>query len=573
VKSALVNAGYHTRLVSLEADVVRNIRAPLQLLWGGVLFVLLIAAVNITNLSLVRASGRLKELAMRHALGAARTRVTRQLVTETTLLTIAGGALGLLLGLWSLGSLNALGLADMPRAHEIRIDAVVVAWTAALALALGIVVGAVPAMQSAGVSLATMLREEGRSGTAGRWTRRMRRVLVSAQVALAFVLLIGAALLLVSFNNLLAVDPGFTPEHVLTGRVTLLRTKYRDDAALRSYAVRALEGIRGLPGVVAAGATSYLPFSTDASSSVIIPEGHATTPGESVVSPNQLYVTPGYLEAMRVPVKRGRLFAESDTHEAPRVVIIDEQLAKRFWPNADPIGRRLYLPQRAEDVEKPGPGVIWLQVVGVVAAVKMRGVVEAEGARVGAYYMPMAQDPVRGLAFAVRTTGHPTDATASVRRVLTSLDPEAQMFDVITMSDRVQRSLNPRRAPMLLSLAFGLVALLLASLGLYGVLAYQVSQRTREIGIRMALGNDAAGILRLVLREGGVLVAMGLLAGLVGALGLGRVISSQLYGIGALDPAVIMIVVAVLGVVSLAACLGPALRASRVNPVIALMHQ
>ncbi len=573
LKAALINAGYTTRMARLEDDVVRDVRAALVLLWGGVLFVVLIAAVNIANLSLVRASGRMKELATRSAIGAGRGRIARQLVTEATLLTVVGGVLGIAVGFWSLDALEWIGLSDLPRAHEIQLDRVVFGFTLGLAVLLGVVVGLAPGVQLARSSLSNMLREEGRSGTAGRGTRLVRRGLVVSQVGIAFVLLVGAGLLLASFQRLLRVDPGFVAEHVFTGRVRPLQTRYPDDAALRSYTSRALERIRALPGIEAAGATSYLPFSFDSSSSVIIAEGHTMAPGESVVSPNQLYVTPGYLEAMKVSLKRGRLFTEADGPDAPRVVIIDEQLANRFWPNADPIGRRMYLPQRPEDVVKPGPDVTWLQVVGVVANVKLKGLVEGEQARAGAYYQSFLQEPSRGIAIAVRSRGDLAATTGAVQRALAEVDPELKASDVLSMSERIEKSLNPRRAPMLLSTAFGLLALLLASVGLYGVLAYQVSQRTREIGIRLALGSDAGGILRLVLNEGLVLVAIGLAAGFAGALALRTVIASQLYDVGALDPVVMATAIAVLAVVSLVACLGPARRASRVSPLVALSQQ
>jgi predicted permease len=573
LKATLINVGYATRMIGLEADLVRNVRAALALLWGGVLFVVLIAAVNIANLSLVRASGRMKELATRSAIGAGRGRIARQLVTEATLLTAIGGALGLFVGFWSLDALEWLGLSDLPRAHEIRMDGAVFAFTLGLALLLGLGVGIAPAVQLARTSLSNMLREDGRTGTAGRGARYVRRGLVVSQVALAFVLLVGAGLLLASFERLLRVDPGFVADHVLTGRVSPLETRYPDNDALRSYASRALERIRALPGVEAAGASSYLPFSWDGSSSVIIPEGHADTPGASVVSPNQLYVTPGYLEAMKVTLKRGRFFTDADGPGAPRVVILDQQLANRFWPNADPIGRRAYLPSRPEDVVKPGADVTWLQVVGVVANVKLKGLVEGEQARVGAYYQPYFQAPRRGIGLAVRSRGDLAATTAALQRALAEIDPEMRASDVFSMSERVEKSLNPRRAPMLLSTAFGLLALLLASIGLYGVLAYQVSQRTREIGIRLALGSDARGILRLVLNEGVLLVALGLAGGFAGVVGLRSVIASQLYGVGALDPTVLVAALAVLAVVSLVACLGPARRAARVSPLVALSQQ
>jgi len=573
LKTALINAGYSTKVVALDADLVRNVQAALRLLWGGVLFVVLIAAVNITNLSLVRVSGRFKELATRTALGAGRGRVARQLVTEALLLTAAGGGLGLLVGYWSLDALAWLGLSDLPRAHEIRMDGVVLSFTIGLAVLLGIVVGAAPAVQLARVSLSGVLREEGRTGTAGRGARHVRRALVVSQVAIAFVLLIGAGLLLASFQRLLRVDPGFVAEHVVTARVSLLESRYKDDAALRGYTNRALERLRALPGVDAVGGTSFLPFSWDGSSSVVIAEGYTPAPGESVVSPNQLYVTPGYLEAMKVQLKRGRFFTDADGGETTRAIIVDERLAQKFWPGADPIGRRMYLPQRVEDVVSPGPDVKYMQVVGVVGAVKLKGLIEGENARAGAYYMPFAQSPSREVGFAIRSRGDLAAVTAAVQRAVKELDPDTQTYDVFTMSERVSKSLDQRRAPMVLSLAFGVVALLLASVGLYGVLAYQVSQRTREIGIRMALGSDASGILRLVLSEGVVLVVAGLGAGLAGAVLLRSVISSQLYGIGALDPIVILGTISVLTVTALAASLGPARRAAKVNPVVALSQQ
>jgi len=574
LKGDLQNARYGSKVVSLQADVVRNVRSALTLLWGGVLFVLLIAAVNITNLALVRANGRMRELATRYALGAARNRVIRQLVTETLLLTTCGGALGLLIGYWSVDSLSTFAFTDLPRSHEVRFDATVVAFMAVLATLLGLVIGAVPALHLRGVNLGVVLRDSGRTGTAGRHSRYVRRGLAMAQVALAFVLLVGAGLLLASFRQLLGVNPGFQTEHILTGRVSPLVTQYPDDAAVRTYVTRALDQIRALPGVAAAGITTNIPFGWDNSTSVIIPEGHVKTPGESVVSPNQIRVTPGYFETMRVALKRGRFFTPSDTETAPRVIILDERLASLFWPNADPIGRRVYLPKTVDDIAKPGPDAIWMQVVGVVGAVKLKGLVETgEDARAGTYYFPLAQDVWRNLGFVIRTTGDPSTMTATIQRTLASIDPELQLFDVFTMTARVDKSLNPRRTPMQLSLAFSVVALLLASIGIYGVLAYQVSQRTREIGIRMALGSDSRGVIGLVLREGLVLVGAGLLGGLLGAVALQRVIASELYNVGALDPVVILAVTGVLTVTSLVASFGPARRAAKVSPVVALSEQ
>ena len=574
LKNDLVNVRYNSKAVSLQADLVRNVRGALTLLWGGVLFVLLIAGVNITNLALVRANGRMKELATRTALGAGRSRVMRQLVTETLLLTALGGALGLLVGYWAVDSLSTFAFTDLPRSHEVRFDGTVAAFIGGLAALLGLVIGVVPALHLKGISLSLVLRDSGRTGTASRQARYVRRGLAMAQVALAFVLLVGAGLLLASFRQLLGVNPGFQSTGILTGRVSPLVTQYPDDAAVRSYASRVLDEIRRLPGVDGAGITTNIPFGWDDSSSVIIPEGHVKAPGESVVSPRQIRVTPGYFEALRVSLKKGRFFTASDDEKAPRVIILDERLAKLFWPNADPIGRRVYLPKTPDDVAKPGPDVTWMQVVGVVAGMKMKGLVEGvEESRSGAYYFPLAQDVQRNLGLVIRTAGDPAALTPSVQRAVTSIDPELQMFDVFTMAQRVDKSLNPRRTPMQLSLAFSVVALLLASIGIYGVLAYQVSQRTREIGIRMALGSDQGRVIGLVLREGLVLVAVGLVAGLAGAVALRQAIASQLYNVGALDPVVILAVTCVLAVTSLVACFGPARRAAKVSPVVALSEQ
>jgi predicted permease len=573
LKELIVNSGYNTKLVPLEADIVRSVRRTLHLLWGGVLFVLLIAAANITNLVLVRASGRMKELATRHALGAGRGRVARQLLTETLLLTAIGSLLGLLLGWWALRWVSSLGLTDLPRGHEIRMDWKVVAFMFGLALVQGLAISAVPLAQLAGLNLNLVLRDDSRTGTAGRRTGLVRRALVTIQVALAFVLLIGAGLLFASFRHLLAVDPGFKAEHVLTGSIGLPDTRYGDDAKRTAFVARALERIRRLPGVAAAGVTDTLPFGDGSSSSVIVAEGYMLAPGESVISPNQLRVTPGYFEALGVPLKRGRLFTESDTDGAPRVVIIDERLARKFYPNVDPIGRRMFQPEKPDDLVKPGPNIKWLQVVGVVGAVKLRELVEGEQARIGAYYFPYAQSPTGGVGFVIKTTGDPMRATNAVRHALSGLDPELLFGDVKSLPERVEASLHSRRMPMLLSLGFGAVALLLAAVGIYGVLAYQVSQRTREIGIRMTLGSDAGRILRMIFREGAILILIGLAAGMAGAVALRHVIASQLYGVGALDPLVLGSVSAVLALAAFLACLAPARRAARVDPVVALAQQ
>ena len=431
-----------------------------------------------------------------------------------------------------------------------------------------------PALQLAGLNLTLVLREDARTGTAGRGARRTRRALVVAQVALAFVLLVGAGLLLASFRQLLGVNPGFTSEHVLTGRMSLPAARYPDDDALRAFATRALPAIRALPGVEAAGVTNNLPLSGEGNSSVILAEDHVMSPGESVLSPNQLRASPGFLRSDARAARRGRFFTDSDTTAAPRVVIVDEVLARKFWPDRDPIGRRMYLPQSPQDVVQARQG----RDLAPGGRRRRRRQVERAGRACersgGRLLLPRTRRiPPRGIGLAVRTTGDPAALIATLRRSLASVDPELALFDVAAMPQRVERSLERRRTPMLLATVFAVVALLLASVGIYGVLAYQVSQRTREIGIRMALGSDATSVVRLVLREGIGLVTAGLLIGLAGAVALKQAIASELYGVAALDPIVIVSVVGLLALASLTACLGPARRAAKVNPVVALSQQ
>ncbi len=570
LRPLLVNAGYRTRLLPLEQDLVRGVRAPLQFLWGGALLVLFIASANLTNLVLVRATSRTRELVTRRALGAGERRIARQLLAETMLLTLCGGLLGLALGGWSLAWLSALNLQDLPRGHEIRLDWTVTGITLGIAALQGLMISVAPLAQLAGLTLDSVLREEGRTTTVGRGVGLIRRGLVTIQVALAFVLLIGAGLLFASFRALLAVDPGFRVERLLTGSVGLAGASYENEAQRIAFVDRALEGLRRLPGVQAVAGTTYLPFGYTGSSSAILVEGYAPAPGESIVSPSNLTVTPGYFEALGIPLRRGRFFTPADDAGAPRVVIIDERLARKYWGDRDPIGGRLFQPENAEEVTGDVADDRWITVVGVVGEVKLKELVEGEETRIGAYYFPYAQNPVDFVSFVVRTTEEPMALAGAARETLVRLDPELLLADVQTMGERIERSLHARRTPMLLSMAFGVVALVLAIVGIYGVLAYHVSQRTREIGIHMALGCDSASVLRLVIREGAILVLIGLTAGIAGVVALRHVIASQLYGVGVLDPVVVVSVGGTLLAAALLACLVPARRASRVNPVVAL---
>jgi predicted permease len=568
LKQVLIDAGFHTVVVPLRDDLVGNVRPVLLLLWAGVACVLLIGCVNVANLVLVRAAGRLKEIATRRALGAGRGTIARQWITETMSLTLLGGVGALLLARWALSALPALATAALPRASEIRLDTTVAVAVLGLAALLGLVLGLVPVFVGPRFDLAGVLREEGRGGSRGRSARRARQLLITAQVAFAFVLLVGAALLAASFRRVLAVDPGWSPDGVLTAMVSLPAARYAGDADLRDFSGRLLTSARRLPGVEHAGLTSTIPFGGSYSDSVVIPEGVPRRPGESLISPSQVGVSDGYLEAMGTRLVRGRLFGPGDDATAAPVVLVDETLARHFWPDQDPIGRRIFRPKDADHLTA-GPDTQYLTVVGVVRDAKLRALVDVRP-RVGACYRPLLQSPERTLALTLKTSGDPQALIASVRGAVATLDPELPVFDVRTMRQRVNDELGGRRVPMLLTVLFGTVALFLAALGIYGVLAYQVAQRTREIGIRMALGGTARAIGRLVLAESARLVGIGLATGALGAVAAGPLLRGLLFGVGPLDPRVYGAVAILLLAVAMFAALLPMRRAARVDPAVAL---
>ena len=567
----LKDAGFRSHATFLQDDVVRDVRPVLYLLWGGVAFVLLIGCVNIANLVVIRSSARAREMATRHALGAGFGRLSRQLVTETVLLSVLGGVAGIFAGWWLLRSVPALRLDQLPRGYEIGLDFTSVAVMGGLAIGVGLLMGLVPVLRLARMNVNSTLREEGRGGTSSRGTNLLRRGLATAQVAIAFTLLVGAGLLLASFRAVLKLDPGFDPSHVVTAAISLPSSAYKDDAAIMTFAGRALAAIRGLPGVDAAGLTSQLPFSGDHSDSVILAEGYAMQPGESLISPTQTWVTDGYFEAMKVRLVRGRFFDARDTSTSERTIIIDEWLARKFWPGQDPLGRRMYPPSSAEDLLKVGPDTKYMTVVGVVGEVQMADP-NADQKPVGAYYMPFSQGPEAIAGLVVRTAADPDVFINQVRKQIAAIDPELPLYSIETMEKRLDDGFIGRRVPMLVAAAFGIIALFLAALGIYGVLAYGVAQRRREIGIRMALGSTTREVFGLVVGDGLKIVGLGLAAGAVLAYFVGRAMQAQLYEVRSTDPVVALLVVAVLAGVAFIAMLVPARRAAKVSPTVALME-
>jgi predicted permease len=571
-KELLINAGFHTMVTPLQDLLTAGVKRTLYLLWGGAVLVLLIGGLNIANLALTRLALRRKEMATRIALGAGRAQLVWQLLLENVGLALVGGMAGLALGAGLLRTLSAIRLEHFPRAGEVRMDAAAVIVALGLSVAAGMFVGLFPVLSVSKLGVNDALHEDSRTGTTGKKTRSVRKLLVAAQIGFAFALLMGAALFLTSFRQLLQVDPGFRPEGVVTASVALPRSKYAKGEEWRKFMNRALPAVRAIPGVSLAGATDVIPLSGDHNDSVILAEGYQMKPGESLISPLSMDVTPGYFEAMGISMVRGRSFEERDKENAQRVVIVDERLARHFWPNSDPLGRRMYLPGNPKDLLKIDEHTVWLTVVGVARTLRYEHL-DDSGATVGAYYFPNSQDPDNNFTFALKTSGNQDSVMRALRAEMFRLDPDLAVFNVHSMSERIDLSLSSRRTSMLLANAFGGVALFLATLGIYGVLAYLVAQRTREIGIRVALGSPRARILKLVLWEGFELVLIGLVLGIVGAASLQKVVATEIYGVRALDPLVLASVMALLAIVALAACAVPARRAMRVDPIVALRSE
>jgi putative ABC transport system permease protein len=474
-----------------------------------------------------------------------------------------------------MGLLRALahsGIETLPRAGEVRVDGMVVLAMLATAALVGIILGLIPSVQVMRAPVNQVLREESRSGTGGRRARRVRQILVVAQVALAFVLLVGAGLILASFRQLLHVNPGFDVHGVVTASTSVPQSLYPKDSEARELLDRTLYAIRSIPGVTAAGATSTIPWGGNHSDSVILAEGYIMKPGESVISPEQVVVTPGYFDALRIPMVMGRAFDGRDSDTSPGAIIVDERLAHHFWPGHNPLGRRMYFPNDIHDLLKTDEHTKWITVVGVIGSVHTADI-EGNANPVGAYYLPYAQNVRRGYSLAIKTASDPTAVMRTVRTRFAAVAPNLALFDIHTMEERGDLALATRRASLTLAMFFGGLALFLSAIGIYGVLAYLVTQRQREIGIRTALGCTSGGVVKLVLREAMGLIAGGLILGVGGSVALRTVVAGQLYGVKPLDPMVMSGVIATLAAVGLAACILPARRATRVDPVIVLREQ
>lgn len=549
-------------LTSFRELIVGDIRLMLWIVMLVVGFVLLIACANVANLLLARAAARQKEIAVRTALGAGRWRIIRQLLTESVLLSVVGGAFGLLIGYWGVKALISLNADRIPRANEISLDWKVMLFTFGVSILTGVLFGIVPAIQTTKTDLHETLKEGGRSAAAAtkHW---VRSVLVVAEIALALAVLVGAGLLVKSFMRVQEVNPGFNPQGLLTMSVSLPDFKYSEAPQRANFYKQLINDVSALPGVQSAGAVSVLPLSGQGSSGSFRIEGRDVPRGQSPPHGARWAATPDYFKTMGIPIIRGRYFEERDTADGKQVVIIDQALATKYWPNEDPLGKRMVF-----EGTRDNPN--WREIVGIVGHVKHT---DLEGESRAQYYIPHQQRAQPGMTIVVRTTGDPNALASAARNAVRNLDRELPVFRVRTMDQFVADAMAQRRFALLLIGIFAGLALLLAAIGLYGVMAYSVTQRTHELGLRMALGAQAGDVLKLVVKQGMLLAGIGLGIGIVGAFFLSRLMKTLLFNVSATDPVIFAAIAATLAAVALLACFFPARRATKVDPMVALRYE
>jgi putative ABC transport system permease protein len=562
--------GWGAVVVRLREDLVSDVRPALLVLLGAVTFVLLIACVNVANLTLAKTFSRQKEIAIRTALGATSARVLRQILSETVLLALMGGALGLICAHFGVRLIVAFLGDKLPHSIEVGLDSQVLAFAAVLSVATGILAGMLPALRLTRSNTNEALKQGLGRTDADSSGHRTRSTLVVLEVALSLVLLIGAGLMIRSFRRLLAVSPGFDPHRVLTMTAAVSRAKFPSPAAQVSFFERALERVRALPGVESAGVADDLPLSEEGSHQPIAIEGRAVVPLAEQPEVDVRLISPGYMKALRIPILRGRDFDNTDVAGRPAAVLISESMARQFWPGEDPLGKRLTLNFLPDTVR---------EVVGVVGDVKLDGL---DQTRPGpTLYFPLDQLSVPGLggwnsfplSFVVRSAGDATGIVSAVSNAVHEVDPEMPVRDILSMDELVANSVSSERFNMLLLGSFAALALLLAAVGIYSVLSYSVKRSMREIGIRLALGARLGDVLRMVVVEGMKPTLLGVAIGTAGALLLGRVLSRLIFEVRPTDPVTFLAVAALVAAVALLASIVPAYRATKVDPMVALRYE
>ena len=551
---------------SLKASYVRGPRPGLIVLLGAACFVLLLACANVANLLLVRASSRRKEIAIRMALGAGRPRLVRQLLTESVLIALLGGALGLLFAVWGIDLLKAGIPASLSRYlpgwKNVRIDTQVFWFTLGVSLLTGIVFGLAPALQGTKTDFNEALKDGGRTSGGGFGRNRLRGALVIAEVAISLTLLIGAGLMIKSFYEMLRVEPGFKPESVLVLDVALPRAKYEDETARANFYTQAIERVAALPGVQHAGAVNVLPLSRSNMDSAFSVVGRPAPEKGREPHANFRVASPQYLDAMGIPLRRGRHIAPTDRADSPNVILINEELARRQFPDSDPIGQRLDFGGEKESG--------YYEIIGIAGNIKHESLMEEIASEV---YTPLAQQPRHTMSIVVRADGDPVQLAGGVQREIGAIDKEQPVYNVRTMERVVSESLAPQRVTMGMLGVFALIALVLASVGIYAVMSYAVTQRTHEIGVRMALGASQRDIRLMVVRQGMLLALIGIGIGLVTSYWLMQGLTIMLYGVSANDPLTFGLISLLLILVAFAANYIPARRATRVDPMVALRYE
>jgi predicted permease len=562
------NGGLTFSIVPLHAQVVGDVRRPILILLAAVGFVLLIACANVANLMLSRALGRQREIAVRQALGAGRARIAWQLLTESVLLALGGGALGVLLARWSVAGIRVLGAMSVPRLREIAVGGDVLLYTLVVSVGCGVLFGLAPIARVGRIDVHDQLASGARGSASGAlWGRgqSFRHALVVAELALSVALLIGAGLLLRSFAGIQRVSPGFNPRDVLTLELSMAGRKYADAAKVLETYKQLWSRLNGIPGVVAAGGVSSLPLSNIMAWGPITVEGRQAAAGEKFINVDIRNVAGSYFRAMEIPLRKGRLFDDHDTLSSARVIVVDEYMAAQLWPGQDPIGKRVRTGGFDATATTP-----WMTVVGVVGRIKQDSL-DSEPRM--AMYRAHTQFPGRSMNVVLRSASGPAQLAALVRDEIRRVDQELPLYRVRTMTDRVDESLARRRFSMLLLVLFAGLALVLASVGVYSVISFLVDQGTRELGIRIALGASPRENLLLVLRHGAMLTATGISVGLLGAFVLTKLMRGLLFEVSPSDPATFAIIGLLLAAVALAACLVPARRAAKVDPIVAIRSE
>ncbi|MCM3871733.1 MAG: ABC transporter permease [Pyrinomonadaceae bacterium] len=554
--------GWSVKVMPLLEFSVRSIKPALLVLLVAVGFVLLIACANVANLLLARAAGRQKEIATRTALGAGRGRIIRQLLTESMLLSLLGGTVGLLLAKWGTDLLLTLAPSDLPRMDNVSVDGRALAFTAAITFLTGIIFGLVPALQASKPNLNETMKDAARGSSEGGRRKLVRNTLVVLEVASALVLLVGAGLMIKSFYRLQEVDPGFNPNNALTTSVELPKQRYPEETQQVAFFQQLIERVGALPGVEAAGASCVVPMTGDDFVLAFEIDGQPPLQPGATQSTNYYSVSSDYFKAMGIPLSRGRVFNERDTKQSPRVAVINETMATKMFPGEDPIGKRITFDREDKNA--------WYEIVGIVGDVKQYGLDQPTTMQT---YEPYTQQTLPYMTLVVRAAGDPTSLGAAIRSEVLKLDKEQPATDIKTLNQYFSTSIAQQRFSMVLLGVFAAVALVLAAVGIYGVLSYAVTQRTHEIGIRMALGAGRRDVFQLVVGRGMLLSLIGVAGGLVAAFGLTRLMESLLFGVTATDAVTFASVAGVLLAVALLACYIPARRATKVDPLVALRYE